>query len=497
MNVASLETIALRKEYPGTLALNDVSVRFDGGRIHALIGKNGAGKSTFVKILAGAIRPTSGDIRINGRPIAFSSPREALHQGIATVHQELSLVPELTLAENIMLGRLPTRKGTGGMLVDWDATYAMAGKVLETLNVRLDVRLPARALGVAHQQVVEIARAMSYNPHVLLLDEPTSALARGEADRLFALLKDLASRGVIILYITHRLQEIPAIADTVTALRNGRLVSTIPVREATAEHMARMMFGDVLRSHRPAGVDPGEDVLLEVRNLTSPGKFSNVSFTVRRGEIVGIAGLLGSGRTELLRAIAGADPPAGGDIVLRGRVVRPDSPAQMKSLGVVLAPENRKEEGLIQILSSRENLVMAALRTITRRGLTTRSRERTAVAPLVKSLGIDMPDVDAPVSVLSGGNQQKVVLGKWLLAGASVMLLDEPTRGIDVQAKQQVFDIVWSLSRRGIATVVVSSELEELPDLCHRILVMRHGALAGELRASDVSVDQLLAYCLV
>jgi ABC-type sugar transport system ATPase subunit len=217
---------------------------------------------------------------------------------------------------------------------------------------------------------------------------------------------------------------------------------------------------------------------------------------VRCGEIVGIAGLLGSGRTELLRAIAGADPPVGGDIVLRGRVVRPDSPARMKSLGVVLAPENRKEEGLIQILSSRENLVMAALGTITRWGLTTRSRERTAVAPLVKSLGIDMRDVDAPVSVLSGGNQQKVVLGKWLLAGASVILLDEPTRGIDVQAKQQVFDIVWSLSRRGIAIVVVSSELEELPDLCHRILVMRHGALAGELRASDVSVDQLLACCL-
>jgi len=496
MNVASLETIALRKEYPGTLALNDVSVRFDGGRIHALIGKNGAGKSTFVKILAGAIRPTSGDIRINGRPVEFSSPREALRQGIATVHQELSLVPELTLAENIMLGRLPTRKGTGGMLVDWDATHALAEKVLATLNVRLDVRLPARAMGVAHQQVVEIARAMSYNPHVLLLDEPTSALARGEADRLFALLKDLASRGVIILYITHRLQEIPAIADTVTALRNGRLVSTIPVGEATAEHMARMMFGDVVRAHRPADVDPGEDILLEVRGLTSPGKFSNVSFTVRRGEIVGIAGLLGSGRTELLRAIAGADPPAEGDILLRGRVVRPDSPARMKSLGVVLAPENRKEEGLIQILSCRENLVMAALHTVTRRGLTTRSRERTAVASLVKSLGIDMPDVEAPVSVLSGGNQQKVVLGKWLLAGASVILLDEPTRGIDVQAKQQVFDIVWSLSRRGIATVVVSSELEELPDLCHRILLMRHGALTGELRASDVSVEQLLAYCL-
>jgi ribose transport system ATP-binding protein len=496
MNGASLETVALRKEYPGTLALNDVSVRFEGGRIHALIGKNGAGKSTFVRILAGAVRPTSGEIRINGRRVDLSSPREALRQGIATVHQELSLVPELTIAENIMLGRLPTRRGTGGMLVDWDATYALAEDVLTMLNVRLSVRLPARALGVAQQQVVEIARAMSYNPHVLLLDEPTSALARGEAERLFTLLKDLASRGVIILYITHRLQEIPAIADTVTALRNGRLVSTIPVREATAEQMARMMFGDVVRSHRPADVYPDNEVLLEVRNLSSPGKFSHVSFAVRRGEILGIAGLLGSGRTELLRAIAGADPPAEGDIVLRGRALRPDSPARMKKLGVVLAPENRKEEGLIQILSSRENLVMAALRSIARGGLTTRSRERTAVAPLVKSLSIDMPDIDAPVSVLSGGNQQKVVLGKWLLAGASVILLDEPTRGIDVQAKQQVFDIVWSLSRRGIATVVVSSELEELPDLCHRILVMRHGALTGEHRAADVSVDQLLAHCL-
>ena len=496
MCAAALETIALRKEYPGTLALDDVSLRFEGGRIHALIGKNGAGKSTFVRLLAGAVRPTSGAIVLNGRRVDFSSPREALRQGIATVHQELSLVPELTVAENIMLGRLPVRRGTGGLLVDWDATHALAEKVLATLNVRLDVRLPARALGVAHQQVVEIARAMSYNPHVLLLDEPTSALARGEADRLFTLLKDLASRGVIILYITHRLQEIPKIADTVTALRNGRLVSTIPVREATAEQMARMMFGDIVRTHRPEDVNPGSEVLLEVRGLTSPGRFTDVSFTVKKGEIVGIAGLLGSGRTELLRAIAGADPPAGGDIVLKGRALRPGSPAQMKALGIVLAPENRKEEGLIQILSSRENLVMAALRAVARGGLITRGRERTAVAPVVTSLGIDMPDVDAPVSVLSGGNQQKVVLGKWMLAGASVILLDEPTRGIDVQAKQQVFDIVWSLSRRGIATVVVSSELEELPDLCHRILVMRHGSLVGDLRASDVSVDQLLAQCL-
>jgi ribose transport system ATP-binding protein len=496
MNVAALETVALRKEYPGTLALNDVSVRFDGGRIHALIGRNGAGKSTFVRILAGAIQPTSGEIRINDRRVDFASPREALRQGIATVHQELSLVPELSIAENIMLGRLPMRRGSGGMLVDWDTTYALAERVLTMLNVRLDVRLRARALGVAQQQVVEIARAMSYNPHVLLLDEPTSALARGEAERLFTLLRDLTSRGVIILYITHRLQEIPAIADTVTALRNGRLVSSIPVREATAEQMARMMFGDIVRSHRPADVNPGNEVLLEVRNLTAPGKFSGVSFAVRRGEIVGIAGLLGSGRTELLRAIAGADPAAEGDIVLRGRALRPESPAQMKTLGVVLAPENRKEEGLVQILSSRENLVMAALRSIARAGLTTRSRERTAAAPLVASLGIDMPDIDSPVSILSGGNQQKVVLGKWLLAGASVILLDEPTRGIDVQAKQQVFEIIWSLSRRGIATVVVSSELEELPDLCHRILVMRHGSLAGELRAADVSVDQLLASCL-
>lgn len=496
MNGARLETIALRKEYPGTLALDDVSVRFDGGQIHALIGKNGAGKSTFIKILAGAVRPTAGELRLNGQRVSFSSPRDALRQGIATVHQELSLIPELTVAENIMLGRLPTRRGTGGMFVDWETTYAHAESVLSTLNVRLDLHLPARALGVAQQQVVEIARAMSYNPHVLLLDEPTSALARGEAERLFVLLRDLASRGVIILYITHRLQEISQIADTVTALRNGRLVSTIAIHEATPEQMARMMFGDVIRTHRPADVTPAEEVLLAVRELSSPGKFSNISFTVHRGEIVGIAGLLGSGRTELLRALAGADPPASGDLLLRGQPVHPASPAQMKALGVVLAPENRKEEGLIQLLTCRENFVIAALRSVTRHGLTTRGRERSAVAPLVASLGIDVPRIDAPVSVLSGGNQQKVVLGKWLLAGASVMLLDEPTRGIDVQAKQQVFDIVWSLSRRGIATVVVSSELEELPDLCHRILVMRQGTIAGELRASDVTVDQLLTSCL-
>ena len=496
MAANSLETIALRKVYPGTVALDDVSLRFEGGKINALIGKNGAGKSTLIKIFAGAVAPTSGHILVNGREVVLPSPKEALRQRIATVHQELSLVPELTVAENILLGRYPKRAGAGRHFIDWQQIFAQAKEILHRLQVDIDVRSKAGTLGVAQQQLIEIAKAMSHNPAVLMLDEPTSALAHHEAEHLFNLLKMLAFRGVVILYISHRLQEIHRIADTISVLRNGVLVGTIAIGDATPQKVVQMMFGEYVKSIRPTGGSLQQEPVLQVKNLSRKSFFHNITLTVHTGEVLGIAGLLGSGRTELLRSIFGADPPDGGEVTISGVTVRPASPSQMKRLGLALTPENRKEEGLIQLLSTRANLCLASLSRISRGGFTTATRERQVTQELVEAVGIAVANTDAPVSSLSGGNQQKVVVGKWLNNVPKVILLDEPTRGIDIQAKQQMFQLLWSLCRRGISTIVVSSELEELLDLCDRILVMKKGHIVGTVSPHETTLEQLFALCI-
>jgi ribose transport system ATP-binding protein len=494
--VHRLETVSLRKEYPGTLALNDASLSFESGKIHALIGKNGAGKSTLVKILAGAIRPTRGSIVLNGEHLQLRSPADALQRGIIAVHQELSLVPELSVAENILLGRLPTRQGWGRTVIDWKSVFARTEEVLQSLGIELDLRARASTLGVAQQQVVEIAKAMSYRPSVLILDEPTSALAQHETDRLFELVRRLAGQGVILLYITHRLQELQRIADTVTVLRNGSVVGTIDIADATPSTIVQMMFGENLLKARPAELVARNEPFLAVRNLSKRGAFQNVSFAVNRGEIVGIAGLLGAGRTELLRAIFGADPPDEGDLLLEGTPVQPTSPQQMKNLGVALTPENRKEQGLVLLLSTSVNLCLASLDRIATHGFLTRLRERAIVDKNVRELDISVANIDAPITYLSGGNQQKVVVGKWLNTQPRLVLLDEPTRGIDLQAKQQMFQLIWEMSKRGISSIVVSSELEELLDLCHRILIMRQGQIVGEVQPQEISLDKLFAACM-
>ncbi len=368
--------------------------------------------------------------------------------------------------------------------------------VLQGVGVTLDTGAKARTLGVAQQQVVEIAKAMSHSPSVLMLDEPTSALARHETERLFGLLRMLARRGVVILYITHRLEEIHRIADTVTALRNGRLVGTVGAAEATPETIVRMMFGEVVRRTRPPGLRVHEETVLEVRNFTRTGAFSDISFDLHAGEILGIAGLLGSGRTELLRSLFGADPHDGGMVRLAGVRVRPSSPASMCLHGLALAPENRKEEGLVQTLSTRVNLCLASLKRVARLGFTTAGRERVLAEQSIRDVAINTPSVDAPIAALSGGNQQKVVIAKWLNTRPRVILLDEPTRGIDLQAKQQMFQLIWDLSARGIGSIVVSSELEELMDVCHRILIMKKGILAGEIVPRHSSLEHLVSRCM-
>jgi ABC-type sugar transport system ATPase subunit len=405
-------------------------------------------------------------------------------------------VPELTVAENILLGRAPRKYTLGLHRIDWPTTFATAQRVLDELEVGIDARQQVRELGVAQQQVVEIAKAMSFEPSVLMLDEPTSALSQHETQHLFRLVRQLAARGVAILYITHRLQELKQIADTLTVLRDGKLIGVRSMTDATPRAIVDMMFGQVEQKQRPADLIPSRQPLLEVRGLSRAGEFSDISFTLHRGEVLGIAGMLGSGRTELLRAIFGAEKADDGEIVLEGEPIVPTSPAQMRDAGVALVPESRKEQGLVLGLGTRPNFFLASLSDMARHGVSSRSRERNRAMELVRDLAIKVPDIEAPVATLSGGNQQKVVVGKWLNSRPRVVLFDEPTRGIDIVAKQQIFDLVWDLARKGLACIIVSSELEELVEVCHRILILKEGRLVEEVRPEDVTANELWVRCM-
>ena len=490
-----LETAHLCKEYPGTLALDDISVGFQGGQVHALIGKNGAGKSTLVKILAGSEQPTGGTIRMGGEEIELPSPSQAFQRGIATVYQELSLVPGLSVAENILLGRLP-RRGLGGRLIDWPAAFARAEEVLATMQVEIDVRQPVGLLGVAQQQIVEIAKAMSFDPAVLMLDEPTSALARHETQSLFTLIRQLAARNVAIVYISHRLQELREIADCVTVLRDGRHIGTVEMSQTTSAAIVRMMFGETVQLERPGDLRAGERVVMSVRGLARQDHFWDISFDLHEGELLGIAGMLGSGRTELLKSIFGAEPFDAGELIIEGQRVQTATPAIMRELGLAFTPENRKEEALMLWASTRANMCMAGMKRLARRGFVARQREEEVVVEQAERLHIKMGDSQEPVASLSGGNQQKVVVGNWLATHPQVILFDEPTRGIDVQAKQQIFEVMWELSRQGISSIFVSTELEELLEVCHRVLIIKNGRLAGEIQPEEVAADALYVMCM-
>jgi ribose transport system ATP-binding protein len=489
---SALQTIRIRKQYPGTLALDDVSVQFEAGKVGALLGKNGAGKSTLVKILAGTTQPSGGEIHINGKPTRLNSATDAFDQGIATVYQELSLIPQLSVAENILLGRMPWRH----FMIDWPATRKRAREILAEMGVDIDVRKKISQLGVAQQQIVEIAKAMSFAPSVLMLDEPTSALAQHETQMLFQVIRRLAAKNVAIIYITHRLHELASIADTVTVLRDGKHVGTVNFTETSADEIVRMIFGSVMQKHRPQNLAASSQPLMEVKHLSQRNKLHDINFTLHRGEVLGIAGMLGSGRTELLRGIFGADPVDSGEIILDGHRVDRISLRKMKRLGLGFTPENRKEQALVLGRSVRTNLCLASLQSVGKNGFITRFAEQKVAVRLIDQMAIKVADAGLPVASLSGGNQQKVVVGKWLNTHPRVMLFDEPTRGIDLQAKQQIFQIIWDLSRSGIGCILVSSELEELIEVCHRILIMKSGAIVDEVRPEEISAQELVVRCM-
>lgn len=488
-----LEVRNITKIFPGTVALDDFSAVFQAGKVNAFLGKNGSGKSTLIKIISGAQAPTSGELLLDGEKLMPKNPQDAFDKGIATVYQELSLIPGLSIAENIFFGRLPKR---GKFLIDYNKANRDAEKLLAELEINISPKAPVSTLNVWQRQLVEIAKAMSYNPHVLLLDEPTSALAQHETEMLFKLVHALKEKGVIIIYITHKLQELWSVADTVTVVRDGKLVASDDLSNITKEQLVNMMFGDIETKTIPEQLHCEEDVVLEVDRLSSGTKFRDVSFTLKKGEVLGIAGLLGSGRSELLRAIFGSDSYESGKVRVNGKTLKKGSPKAGKMAGLAMTSENRKEEGLIQIHSVRENMVLASLKKVCEKGVYSKRREKELVDRQITGLQIKVSSPEVPVSSLSGGNQQKVLVGNWLNTDPKVIMMDEPSKGIDVNAKQQIFDIVWEQSKKGISSIIVSSELEELIQTCHRILIMKNGMIAGELCPQEIGVEDLYTKCM-
>lgn len=492
MSVLQIQTEQITKDYPGTRALDDVSICFDSGRVHALVGKNGSGKSTLVKIFAGAIKPTSGEFYLNDEKLRFNSTADAYEKGIVSVYQEMSLVPGLSVAENIFLGRLPKKYEA----INWRKTYQMAGDLLQQMKANIDPHEQVSRLSMWQMQVVEITKALSFKPKVIMLDEPTSALAQNEVQNLFTAIRALKDQGVVVIYITHKLQELPQIADTVSVLRDGKLVGTVQMNQVQQKDIIGMMFGEVKIQNRPTDIEVQDEVIMEVKNFSRHGWYQDVNFKLRRGEVLGIAGMLGSGRTELLRGIFGADPVDRGEVIVEGKSYKSANPIKMVKAGIGLTPENRKIQGLILIHSIKDNLCYASM-NITADGWIENKRKRNAFAERqVKELDIKISDLEAPCESLSGGNQQKVVVGNWLNTSPKIMLYDEPSRGIDVGAKQQIFEIMWDESRKGVSTVFVSTELEELLEVCHRILIMRHGRIVDEIVPNGTNVNELYELCM-
>ncbi|NIH85282.1 sugar ABC transporter ATP-binding protein [Amycolatopsis granulosa] len=485
----------LVKNYPGVRALDGVDFHLAAGEVRALLGKNGAGKSTLVKILSGALRADAGRVELDGQVVQPAGPAEARAAGIATVHQELSLVPELTVAENLLLGRWH-EAGTRGPLISPAAMAAYAQRHLGVLGVAIDPKAKVGALSVAQQQMVEIARALSYGGKVLILDEPTSSLATAEVAALLELVRRLAADGLSVVYVSHRMDEIPRVADSVTVLRDGQHVATRPISEANTAQIVDMMTGGAIHSHRPRTTAAAGRTVLSVSGLSTADKVRDVTFELREGEVVGIAGLLGSGRTELLRCLSGLTTPASGSMRLDGQPFRPRNPRQAIRAGVGLAPEDRKREGLALGMSVSANLVMASLPAVRSRGLLSAGRERRTATASCTRLSVKTPSLRTAVGTLSGGNQQKVVLGKLLNAGTRVLLLDEPTRGVDVEAKDQIYQLIRDLAATGAAVLMVSSELEELFEVCDRLLVLRDGHVVAQPEVADTALPSVMALAM-
>jgi ABC-type sugar transport system ATPase subunit len=482
---------SITKTFGGVTALKDVTFNIPRGECHGLMGENGAGKSTLGKVLAGIHRPDSGgELHIDGARHVFHSPGDAMAAGVAMVHQELAFCADLSVAENLCMGRYPRRVG---VLVDRAEMARRAEKLLAAINVRIDVWQPMSSLSTAQEQLVQIAAAVGTNPRILVFDEPTSSLAEPDAQALFALIEDLKTRGITMIYVSHRMPELFRLCDKISVLRDGQYVGTLARGEMTQDAVVRMMIGRSVEEYFPHHLSaaPG-DVALRVRNLASPGRFRDVSFEVRAGEIVGFAGLVGAGRSEVAKAIFGLDSRATGTVELDGKPLPLGSIKTALKAGVGLVPEDRKRQGCVLGMPCRANVSMAMLDRLQHFGLLDGKREKQVAAKYFDQLRVKAASMEAPVNSLSGGNQQKIVLAKWLARGGKLLIVDEPTRGVDVGAKAAIHALIDQLAREGLAVILISSELPEVINLSSRILVMRDGGIAGELSREEASQEAVL-----
>lgn len=493
-----LEIRNCKKIFPGVVALDDVSLFLKRGEVHALMGENGAGKSTIMKILAGIYQPDGGEILYDGKPCQIRNPADALTKGISMVHQELDLIPEMTVEMNIFAGREYKK----GIIADKRKMFAHTRKILDDLGLDIAPNIKINQLSTAQQQMISIARAVAFQAEIIIMDEPTSAITEREVQKLFEIIRKLTARGKAVVYISHKMNEIFEIADRVTVMRDGRLIGSVPTVDTTSDELVKMMVGRSLKDMYPktAGAkqsSDGREVLLRVQNLSRKNEFSNISFEVKRGEILGIFGLMGAGRTETVETIFGLRKAHTGSVVRPDRNIRITSPLWAIQAGIGFVPEDRKINGLNLIASAKDNIVSVYLKRILRwRFLVDLKKEKKIAEHWVKEINIKTPSIDASVNTLSGGNQQKVILAKWLLGDPDILIMDEPTRGIDVGAKAEIYKLMDANAKSGKGIIMISSELPELLGMSDRIIVMHEGSVTGEFENKNLDQELLMSYAI-
>lgn len=480
----------ITKEFPGVKALDDVTINIERGTIHGLVGENGAGKSTLIKILAGIYQPNKGEIILDGKPCRFNSPIEARRAGISVVHQEIKLAEPLSVAENMFLGNVQLKNG----LVDWKGMRRRAQEIVEDLGMDIDINAQVSSLTVAKKQIVEIMHAINNNSRILIMDEPSAVLTDRELEVMFRIVKQLRDEGITIIYISHRLDEIFGLCSNVSVLRDGRHIDTIPVASVDRQGLINMMVGREMGQEYPKEVGNVGGTILEVKNL-SRGILQDISFEVKSGEVFGISGLVGAGRTELARAILGIDKPESGEVYVRGKKVHYRTFADAIRDGLGLIPEDRKLQGLVQIMSVKRNTTLVNMKRVLRAGVISSSLEEKLSKEYADKLHVVTPSMETEVQYLSGGNQQKVVIAKWLFQNSEILFLDEPTRGIDVGAKAEIYRLINRMAKEGKTIIMISSEMPELLGMCDRIMVMHEGHKMGELNAAEATQEKIMALC--
>jgi ribose transport system ATP-binding protein len=486
-----LKVVDINKSFPGTKALTDVSFELYRGEVHAIVGENGAGKSTLMNVISGVLQPDSGEIHISGKQVSINSPRDAQKLGIGFVHQEIALCQHVTVAENIFMGTINASKGA---LVNYADYYRQTEEILKVFKTNIRPQQKVSELSVSEQQIVEIAKALSMNCKILILDEPTSALTEREAETLFEIIRNLKEQGISILYISHRMAEVSENCQTVTILRDGHLVETVRTCDVDQEKVISKMVGRNLGNFYPEKNGSVEDVLLEVKGFSKTGSFTDISFSLQKGEILGFAGLVGAKRSELARAICGLDKKTVGDVYMNGELLRINTYRDALNKGLVYLTEDRKIEGLFLRMSIKHNISALALKQVADFILINRKKEKKQAQDYINQLNIKTSGMDKKVGDLSGGNQQKVLIAKLLSISPSILFMDEPTRGIDVGAKVEIYNMLRELVQQGIGIVLISSELPEIIGMCDRVVVMHEGKMTGVVSGQDITEQKIIRY---